>query len=318
MAPSFLPLAAAAAAVGLLVGLTGSGGGALMTPLMLVLFGVAPSAAISSDLVASVVLRPVGVFVHGRAGAIDWPLVRRLSVGSVPAALVGAFLAHRLGRGTAAETVLRELLGGALLLGAGAMLAGRRFGWAGALGRARTARSGPRVSLCHHRCASQDRADAHAPPRRRPATVLVGTVAGLIVGATSVGAGSLVLVALRLLHPRLRTDRLVGTDLAQAVPVTLAAALGALLWGHIVIGLTTAVILGGLPGVIVGALLCPRLPERWVGATVLGVVLIAGLASLGVGGPALLLGAAASVAAVGLWRMGARLSPRRGPAPIVP
>jgi uncharacterized membrane protein YfcA len=139
-----------------------------------------------------------------------------------------------------------------------------------------------------------------------------------MVGATSVGAGSLVIVALRLVHPRLGSDRLVGTDLAQAVPMTLAAALGALLWGHIVVGLTGAVILGGVPGVAVGAWLCSRVPDRVVAAAVLAVVVLAGLASLGVGGSALLVVAGTWTAAAGLWSVGRRLRQSRGAVPLLP
>src|SRR5665213_3118162 len=158
------------AVVGFLVGMTGAGGGALMTPMLILLFAVKPSTAISSDLVAAVVMRPIGAAVHTRAGTVNFKVVRWMVLGSVPAAFAGAYLLHLMGDAQSAEDKIEVFLGGALLIGAGAMVL--RF----VLDRRGT---GPR--------------DAYITEvEPRPAlTLVVGIVGGLIVGLTSVGSGSL-------------------------------------------------------------------------------------------------------------------------------
>src|SRR5204862_2475233 len=189
-------LALAGLIVGFTVGLTGMGGGALMTPILVLLFKITPSTAVSSDLLASLVMKPIGGGVHLRRGTIDWRLVKWLCLGSIPSAFCGVLILKGLGSGPRLEDDLKLLLGWALLVAAVAMVS--------------------RVVL---------QAKASAPPNTlshsiKPVpTLLVGVVGGLIVGMTSVGSGSLMIVLLMLLYPRLSTRTVVGTDLVQAIPL---------------------------------------------------------------------------------------------------
>ena len=260
------------AVVGLLVGLTGMGGGALMTPMLVLLFGVAPSSAITSDLVAALVMKPAGVLVHWRRGTIHGPLVRYLSYGSVPAALAGAATLRLVGASAAAERRLELALGAALLVG-GLAMAVRSV-------RRRTRRAVGR-------------------PAVRPAlTVAVGVLGGFMVGLTSVGAGSLILVLLLALYPGLRNDQLVGTDLAQSVPLTLAATLGTLVFNHVDLALTSSIAVGSVPAVVAGSLLSSRANGPWLRRGIAAVVVLSGLKYLGLPDDALAVAAALEVVAL--------------------
>ena len=229
------------AVVGLLVGLTGAGGGALMTPMLILLFSVKPAAAISSDLVAAVVMRPVGAAVHLHKGTVNLRLVGLLSLGSVPMAFVGAFLLNEMGNSSPDQKNVEIALGAALLIGAAAMVL-----------RYILDRRSPRA-----------RTGKIAEVTIRPVpTVLIGMVGGLIVGITSVGSGSLMIILLLFTYPMLSAGKLVGTDLTQAVPLTAAAALGALTFGHVEFGVTASIIVGSVPAVLVGSLLSSRAPDR--------------------------------------------------------
>ncbi len=271
------------AAVGLLVGMTGAGGGALMTPMLILVFGVAPGAAISSDLVAAVVMRPVGAAVHFRAGTVHRRLVALLAAGSVPAAVLGAFVLHLLGSSSAERDDVKTLLGVALLTGAGAMA----------------------LRYALDRGSGQARAGVLEAIRPRPlATVAIGVVGGVMVGMTSVGAGSLMIVLLLFAYPTIGAGQLVGTDLAQAVPLTLAAAFGALLFGHVEFGVTTSLVIGSVPGVLIGSLVSSRVPDRFIRPVIALVIFASGLKYVGMPTTALawtvvaalLLGAAGVVA----------------------
>jgi uncharacterized membrane protein YfcA len=248
------------AIIGLLVGMTGAGGGALMTPMLILLFGVTPSAAISSDLVAAVVMRPIGAAVHLRAGTVNKRLVGWMVLGSVPAAFAGAYLLHVMGDSSSAETNIERALGAALLIGAGAM----------ALRFVLDRRGG------HERIAFI----TEVVPRPIP-TLLVGLVGGLIVGMTSVGSGSLMIVALLFLYPRLGANQLVGTDLTQAVPLTMAAALGAIAFGHVEFSVTGSLIIGSVPAVLVGSLLSSTVPDRFIRPVIAFAILASGLKYVG-------------------------------------
>jgi uncharacterized protein len=254
------------AIVGLLVGMTGAGGGALMTPMLILLFGVKPSTAISSDLVAAFVMRPIGAGVHLRAGTVNLRLVRWMVIGSVPAAFLGAYLLHLLGHAKSAQDHIETVLGCALLAGAAAMVL--RF----ILDR----RGG------HHRVGKI----SEIVPRPLP-TVLIGVIGGIIVGMTSVGSGSLMIVLLLFLYPTIGANQLVGTDLTQAVPLTLAAALGALIFGHVEVGVTGSLILGSVPAVLVGSLLSSSVPDRYVRPAIAFVIFASGLKYVGLGTSAL-------------------------------
>jgi uncharacterized protein len=248
------------AIIGLLVGMTGAGGGALMTPMLILLFGVTPAAAISSDLVAAVVMRPFGAGVHLRAGTVNLRLVRWMVIGSVPAALVGAYILHLLGNSKSAQQHIETVLGVALLVGASAMVL--RF----MLDR----RTGQRrLGLVHH---------IEPKPLR---TVAIGIVGGVIVGMTSVGSGSLMIVLLLFVYPTIGANQLVGTDLTQAVPLTIAAALGAVLFGHVVFSVTASLIIGSVPAVLVGSMLSSTVPDRYVRPAIAFVIFASGLKYVG-------------------------------------
>jgi uncharacterized membrane protein YfcA len=249
------------AVVGFLVGMTGAGGGALMTPMLILLFGVTPAAAISSDLVAAVVMRPIGAAVHLRRGTVNLRLVGWMVLGSAPMAFAGAYLLHLMGNSKAAQENIEVALGAALLVGAGAMV----------LRQALDRRAGAgRTAMVH---------DIAARPLP---TVAVGMIGGTIVGMTSVGSGSLMIVMLLFLYPMLGAGQLVGTDLTQAVPLTLAAALGALAFGHVEFGVTTSLILGSVPAVFVGSLVSSSAPDRYVRPAITFVVAASGLKYVGV------------------------------------
>ena len=254
------------AVVGLLVGMTGAGGGALMTPMLILLFGVKPSAAISSDLVAAVVMRPVGASVHLRKGTVNRPLVGWMVLGSVPMAFLGAYLLHLMGGSRQAQQNIETALGVALLVGASAMVL--RYVLDRRSGETRTG-------------------EIHKVKARPLGTVAIGMIGGLIVGMTSVGSGSLMIILLLFLYPMIGAKQLVGTDLTQAVPLTVAAALGAVAFGHVSFGVTASLILGSVPAVLVGSLLSSTAPDRYIRPVITFVVFASGLKYVGVGTEAL-------------------------------
>ncbi|HLW94104.1 MAG TPA: sulfite exporter TauE/SafE family protein [Solirubrobacteraceae bacterium] len=254
------------AVIGLLVGMTGAGGGALMTPMLILLFGVTPSTAISSDLVAAVVMRPIGAAVHFRRGTVNRRLVGWMVLGSVPMAFLGAYLLHLMGNSKAAQTNIDRVLGTALLVGASAMV----------LRYVLDRRSGQkRVGLVEH-----------VTPRPL-ATVAIGMLGGVVVGLTSVGSGSLMIVLLLFLYPAIGASQLVGTDLTQAVPLTLAAALGALAFGHVEFGVTVSLVIGSVPAVFIGSLVSSSAPDRFVRPAITFVIFASGLKYVGVATTAL-------------------------------
>ena len=254
------------AIIGLLVGMTGAGGGALMTPMLILLFGVTPAAAISSDLVASVVMRPIGAGVHLRAGTVNRKLVLLMASGSVPAAILGSYLLHLMGNSKSDVKNIELILGSALLVGAAAM----------ALRYALDRRSG-----------GERTEQIHEIVPRPLVTVLIGVVGGVIVGMTSVGAGSLMIVLLLFVYPSISAKQLVGTDLTQAVPLTLAAAIGALVFGKVEFGLTTSLIIGSVPAVFIGSLLSSSVPDRYIRPVIAFVILASGLKYVGLSTTAL-------------------------------
>ena len=254
------------AVIGFLVGMTGAGGGALMTPMLILLFGVQPSAAISSDLVAAVMMRPIGAAVHLRRKTVNLRLVGWMVLGSVPMAFVGAYLLHLLGHAKQAQQKIELALGIALLIGAGAMVL--RYVLDRRLGQDRT-------GVVHK-----------VVPRPLP-TVAIGMLGGIVVGMTSVGSGSLMIIMLLFVYPMLGANQLVGTDLTQAVPLTLAAALGALAFGHVEFGVTVSLIIGSVPAVFVGSLLSSSAPDRDIRPVITFVVAASGLKYVGVGTVAL-------------------------------
>jgi uncharacterized membrane protein YfcA len=248
--------------VGLLVGMTGAGGGALMTPMLILIFGVTPSTAISSDLVAAVMMRPIGAVVHLRRKTVNLSLVGWMVLGSVPMAFLGAYLLHLMGDSKSAQENIEVALGTALLIGASAML----------LRYLLDIRSGQkRLGVVH---------GVKAKPLR---TIAIGMVGGIIVGITSVGSGSLMIILLLFLYPVLGANQLVGTDLTQAVPLTASAALGALAFGHVQFGVTASLVIGSVPAVFLGSLLSSSAPDRVVRPIITFAVAASGLKYVGIG-----------------------------------
>lgn len=241
--------------------MTGAGGGALMTPMLILLFGVTPATAISSDLVAAVVMRPFGAGVHLRARTVNLKLVQWMVLGSVPAAFAGAYLLHLMGHAKAAQNNIEVALGAALLVGAAAMALRYVLDRSGGNGR---------DAIVH---------DLIARPLP---TIAIGVVGGIIVGMTSVGSGSLMIVLLLFLYPTIGAKQLVGTDLTQAVPLTLAAALGALAFGHVEFAVTGSLIIGSVPAVLVGSLLSSTIPDRYIRPAIAFVIFASGLKYVGV------------------------------------
>ncbi|NRQ37008.1 sulfite exporter TauE/SafE family protein [Nonomuraea sp. NN258] len=260
-----LPLLIGSFLVAVIVGLTGMGGGALMTPMMLLFFNVPPLAAVSSDLVASAVMKPIGGYMHLRRGTVNLNLVAWLCAGSVPAAFCGVFLARAFGEQAAAQQAVKYALGIALLLAVAGLVAKACL--------ALRDRSRPDV-------------DVAAITIRPGPTLLVGVLGGATVGVSSVGAGSLIIVALLALYPALKANQLVGTDLVQAVPLVTAAALGHLLFGDFQPHLTTSLLLGSIPGVYLGARISSRAPGAAVRAVLAVVLLASALKLLDVGNTA--------------------------------
>lgn len=241
--------------VGVIVGLTGIGGGALMTPVLVLIFGVAPQTAVGTDLLFACITKVFGVLVHGRRGTVDWQVVRRLASGSLPAALATVlFLAHH-GNSEARNEVILTGVGIALVLTAIGLLFRRRLQEVG-------------KSL-------RSRAPSKFKRAQPSLTVLAGAIVGLLVALTSVGAGALGTVALVYLYPfRLSAAKLVGTDLAHAIPLALVAGAGHLMLGHTDFGLLANLLLGSIPGILLGSALSTRAPEALIRNAMASVLLV--------------------------------------------
>jgi len=279
--------------VGFVVGLTGMGGGALMTPILVVLFGVQPLAAVSSDLVAAVVMKPIGGSVHLRRGTVHLELVRWLCVGSVPAAFTGVLILKSMGHGEQLQHRISLALGVALLVAASAIVA------KATVQRGRTVAD-----------------TVHGIDVRPARTIAIGVIGGLVVGMTSVGSGSLMIVLLLMLYPTLQASNLVGTDLVQAVPLVASAALGHILFGDFQLSLTGSLLIGSIPGVYLGARASSRAPDTIIRPVLVFVLLISGLKLLGtpVGALAGVAGAGMIAGAVILIRYAKRPGPKARPS----
>jgi uncharacterized membrane protein YfcA len=237
-----LSLVVAGLVVGVLIGMTGVGGGALMTPILILLFGVTPSSAVSSDIVATAIMKPFGGAIHFRRGTVHMGLVKWLVVGSVPAAFAGVFIDHALGSGKVMQQNIEYAMGAAIILAAASMVVRMLMDSAGW-------RKTPEVGA------------GEAEPEvkvKRILTVLIGAFGGLLVGITSVGAGSLMIVLLMFMYPQMSMRRLVGTDIVQAMPLVGSAAIGHALFGGLQFGLTASIAIGGIPGVLAGSWLSSR------------------------------------------------------------
>lgn len=251
-------VAVAGLCVGFIVGLTGMGGGALMTPILVLLFKIQPLAAVSSDIIASMIMKPVGGGVHWRRGTVNTELVRWLVVGSVPSAFLGVLLLKMSGQGEGLQHQVKLALGLALLVVAIGLII--------------------RPLLVRGRQAD----DSVAPlvVKKLP-TVLIGITGGLVVGLTSVGSGSLMIILLLMLYPKLRLSELVGTDLVQAIPLVASAALGHFFFGDFQLALTASILIGSIPGVFLGAQLSSRAPDSLIRPALILVLLGSSLKLLG-------------------------------------
>jgi len=220
--------------------LTGVGGGSLMTPILIVLFGVHPATAVGTDLLYAAATKTAGSLVHGYNRTVDWRVVRRLAAGSVPMTVVTTWALSFIDiNGAAARLLISGVLTVALFVTALALIFRERI----------VGRYAARVGAL--------------PPERIAAlTVGVGAVLGVLVSVSSVGAGAIGVTALILLYPRLPTARIVGSDIAHAVPLTLAAGIGHWWLGSINLALLIPLLLGSVPGIVLGSHIVTRVPEK--------------------------------------------------------
>ena len=225
--------------VGLLIGQTGMGGGSLMTPLLILLFGVHPTTAVGTDLLYAAATKTVGTLVHGVNRTVNWSMVSRLAAGSVPAtALTLLLISHFDISGGAASRIISSVLGVMLLLTALSLVFRRQF-----------------------LAAVGDRLTTVAPHRTTLLTVLTGIAMGVLVTISSVGAGAIGVTILLLLYPRLPMVVIVGSDIAHAVPLTLLAGLGHWYLGSVDWPLLTSLLTGSVPGIIIGSYVSARVPD---------------------------------------------------------
>ena len=247
--------------VGIVVGLTGMGGGALMTP-ALIFLGVNPTAAVANDLVAASINKSVGASVHWRRGSPNMRLAGLLILGSVPCAFAGGFIVKSVGDAEAQQEFLTTAIGGALLFTA--------------------ATYALRMYLQLRYVTAGNVMSTEEPHVRVVPTVLVGMVGGILVGITSVGSGSLIMVALLLIYPTLSAVRLVGTDLVQAVPLVLAAAIGHVVTEGVTWEVLIPLVLGGTPGTFLGARMAAWVSQSVIRRGIVIVLTLTGLKMLGV------------------------------------
>jgi hypothetical protein len=226
--------------VGLLIGQTGMGGGSLMTPILVLFFGIHPAAAVGTDLLYASATKTAGTLVHGLNRTVDWRIVARLASGSVPATLVTlAVISHFNIFGPTSGKVISLLLGVMLLLTALSLVFRRQF----------LAMVGPALEDVQPRTAAR-------------LTILIGIILGGLVTISSVGAGALGVTALLLLYPRVPMARIVGSDIAHAVPLTLVAGIGHWWLGSVDWALLTSLLTGSIPGIVLGSYLSAHVPDR--------------------------------------------------------
>lgn len=253
--------------VGLLVGLTGVGGGSLMTPLLVFLFGFKPAVAVGTDLLFAAITKTGGVWVHhGKHNSVEWKVVGYLAMGSLPFAVMTLFvLKHLSSIGKEISGLITYSLGMALILTACALLV--------------------RSALLHLSAKLKPIDDDHSNEANAarfkrfhvPATILTGAVLGVLVTLSSVGAGALGTVALLFLYPRMTTLKIVGTDLAHAIPLTAVAGLGHLGLGNVDVILLASLLIGSLPGIWIGSHLSAKIPEQFLRPILATILLLIGV-----------------------------------------
>jgi uncharacterized membrane protein YfcA len=239
--------------VGAIVGLTGMGGGSLMTPLLILLFGVHPLTAVGTDLLYAAVTKTAGTAIHSNKGNVDWHVTGLLAAGSVPAAVLTIWVLSRVPKQSpTTATIVSISVGMALIIAAVAIFFRRDYAMARADNPTRTRYS-------------------------RTITVVFGAVLGVLVSLCSVGAGALGVAVLYFLYPRLPPVRIVGSDLAHAVPLTLVAGLGHWLIGSVDWYIVGALLLGSLPGISIGSYLAARISDRFLLPVLASILLLIGL-----------------------------------------
>ncbi len=256
-------IAVGGAAVGFVVGLTGMGGGALMTPMLVLGFNIPALTAVSSDLVAAAVMKPVGGAVHAKSGTVIMPLVLWLVIGSVPSAFGVVMLANWLAPAGRLDDVIELAIGVALVLASIGLISKGAF-----------------------RARPTNVTDHGETVVRRGRTLAIGIFGGLMVGLTSVGSGSLMMVLLLLLYPTMSAARLVGTDLVQATPLVASAAIAHMIFGDVDYWLTASLLIGAVPGVLAGARISATAPDRIIRPLLAIVLLATGTKLLGAPTPA--------------------------------
>lgn len=250
--------AVAGLGVGVLVGMTGVGGGSLMAPIMILIFGVAPATAVGTDLWFAAITKIFGGMVHGKKGSIDWQILGRLFAGSIPASILTLLVLYYTGGGKGDGKAITVALGAMLIISSAAALSRGRFHAIG--GQLRTAYPGLFKRL------------------QPPMTVLAGAILGVTVTYTSIGAGALGAIMLLYLYPRrLKPLVLVGTDIVHAIPLTILAGTGHLLMGNVNVGLLGSLLVGSIPGIILGSLLAARAPEQMLRTLIAFVLAAVGL-----------------------------------------
>jgi uncharacterized protein len=227
--------------VGFLVGLTGVGGGSLMTPILLLFFHIKPAVAVGTDLLFASVTKSVGIFAHGKLGNIDWKMVKLLGIGSVPASIATIFLLRTMDvESSGAIASIKFWLGVALIITSVAVLLREKLMSLVAKGR-------------------------WIPEQYVPVlTILLGIILGSLVTLTSVGAGALGVTALIMLYPKEKITTIVGSDIAHAVPLTLVAGLGHATLGTINYELLGILLIGSIPGIYLGSHMSSKVAEHWV------------------------------------------------------
>lgn len=249
-------------AVGLLVGVTGVGGGSLMTPLLVFLFGFQPAVAVGTDLLFAAITKTTGVWVHhGKHGSVNWKIVGLMAIGSLPAALVTIFvIRHMASLGKETSGLITYSLGIALILTAAALLV-----------RSYLTRNSERVVESSYANTGRFKSI------QAPATILTGVVLGILVTLSSVGAGALGTIAILFLYPKMSTLKVVGTDLAHAIPLTAVAGLGHLSLGHVDFGLLGSLLVGSLPGIWIGSHIGAKIPEKILRPILASILMVIGL-----------------------------------------
>jgi len=242
--------------VGFIVGLTGVGGGSLMTPILLH-FGVVPTSAVGTDLLYAAITKSGGIYVHSKKRNIDWRLTGELALGSLPAALVTLWVLHNAGFDTAAvNRFIKVMLGYALVFTSLAILFKKQL-----------------LNYSHRNDIWITRLSRN---HQAIATVATGVLLGVLVTITSIGAGALGTVALFLLYPLLPTVKLVGTEIAHAVPLTLIAGLGHASVGNVDWLLLTNLLMGSLPGIYIGSHLANSVADHYLRPALAAILLLVG------------------------------------------